>query len=58
MRANEQNRIASFNSTQLFSLNFKNSIEKECYTIMEEPISEYGLSLTEIKSFKKKMGRS
>ncbi|MBW8348218.1 hypothetical protein K0H71_02020 [Bacillus sp. IITD106] len=58
MRANEQNRIASFSSTQLFSLNFKNSIEKECYTIMEEPTSEYGLSLTDVKGFKKKIGRS
>ncbi|MCR2820503.1 hypothetical protein [Lederbergia panacisoli] len=58
MRANEQNRIASFSTSQLFSLNFKHSIEKENYTVMEEHSSEYGLSLADIKGFKKRMGRS
>ncbi|MCJ8006936.1 hypothetical protein ACFFF5_00540 [Lederbergia wuyishanensis] len=55
MRANDQNQIASFSTSQFFSLNFKNTIEKESYKMIEEPFMEYGLSMNGIRAFKKKM---
>ena len=58
MRANEQNRKSTYSTTQLFHMNFKHSVEEDNYAILSLPISEYGVSLAEVKSLKKKLGRS
>lgn len=58
MRSNEQNRIASYSSTQFVHLNFQNSMEKENFAIRGEVTDPFGISLSDIKQLKNQISRS
>ncbi|MBS4176231.1 hypothetical protein [Lederbergia citrea] len=56
MRANEQNRMASYSSVDY--INFKNSAVKENYSIQGDSTAEYGFALSDIPSLKQQLERS
>lgn len=58
MRMNEKGNAVTNGANQLFNVNFHEFISKESQNTTLELASEFGLSLKDVKTLKKHLGRS
>ncbi|GIN71041.1 hypothetical protein J14TS2_15160 [Bacillus sp. J14TS2] len=58
MRANEKNQTLIYSSSQIIQMDLQDKCEKNNMDLLHESIHEAGLTLSEIKAWKKSLYRS
>lgn len=58
MRNNEKNSLMQSGMNQIMGIDFHDFIQKEQNDTMVELATEFGLQVREVKSLKKRLGRS